>query len=228
MDEILNTTSPEEEPSSAAEQAVEEAEQKADGEQSASPEESQEKKPAEKTPAQKLADYIRQCSIDSHVAPLKKTRLQPPEGVTQEEVTALLAAVGTAEADPALERISFVQGQKDLYYFDQQMMTRHFAEIDSMLEDKDILYTIATVARSDCKLYPRPTQFSKLRKYPFFFTEDEILGAVARMKFDDRYSDIDTVTASNGAMGIYSSQFMSKKYARALIEQVEVEERQNP
>ncbi|WP_071434536.1 hypothetical protein [Angelakisella massiliensis] len=227
MDEVLNTSSSQQE-ASAPEEVSEQLQEQTEEEQLSTEDSAQEKKPAEKTPAQKLADYIRQCSIDSHVAPLKKTRLQPPEGVTQEEVTALLAAVGTAEADPALENISFVQGQKDLYYFDQQMMTRHFAEIDSMLEDKDILYTIATVARSDCKLYPRPTQFSKLRKYPFFFSEDEILGAVARMKFDDRYSDIDTVTASNGAMGIYSTQFMSKKYARALIEQVEVEEHQNP
>ena len=227
MDEVLNTSSSQQE-ASAPEEVSEQLQEQTEEEQLSTEDSAQEKKPAEKTPAQKLADYIRQCSIDSHVAPLKKTRPQPPEGVTQEEVTALLAAVGTAEADPALENISFVQGQKDLYYFDQQMMTRHFAEIDSMLEDKDILYTIATVARSDCKLYPRPTQFSKLRKYPFFFSEDEILGAVARMKFDDRYSDIDTVTASNGAMGIYSTQFMSKKYARALIEQVEVEEHQNP
>ena len=227
MDEVLNTSSSQQE-ASAPEEVSEQLQEQTEEEQLSTEDSAQEKKPAEKTPAQKLADYIRQCSIDSHVAPLKKTRLQPPEGVTQEEVTALLASVGTAEADPALENISFVQGQKDLYYFDQQMMTRHFAEIDSMLEDKDILYTIATVARSDCKLYPRPTQFSKLRKYPFFFSEDEILGAVARMKSDDRYSDIDTVTASNGAMGIYSTQFMSKKYARALIEQVEVEEHQNP
>lgn len=177
------------------------------------------------TPAKRLAAFIWDTTAKSHVTPLKKLKLSPPEGVTPEETAALLLAVGTPEADPALQNIAFVKGQKDLYFYDCTIMTGHFAEIDSLILDKDILRTIATVARSDCKIYPRPTQFSKLKNYPFFFTEDEIEGAAARMEKIEEYADIGVVTASNGGKGFYSTQSVSPQYAQALIEMVEVTER---
>lgn len=43
------------------------------------------------------------------------------------------------------------------------------------------------------------------------------------MKLDNRYSDIGTVTASNGGVCLYSSEYMSEKYAQALCEEIEVE-----
>ena len=55
-------------------------------------------------------------------------------------------------------------------------------------------------------------------------TEDELLGAAARMKFEPEYADIGVVTASNGAKGFYSTKFMSEVYAQALIVVIEVEE----
>ena len=184
--------------------------------------------PPEESPAQRLAAAIWRTTADSHVTPLKRLKLSPPEGVTAEEAAALLLAVGTPEADPALSAIAFVKGQKDLYFYDASIMTPHFAELDSLLMDKDILRTIATVTRSDCRLYPRPTQFSKLRAYPFYYSEDEILGAAARMKDSEEYADIGLVTASNGGKGFYSSQVISKQYAQALIEFAEVGQRANP
>ena len=184
--------------------------------------------PPEESPAQRLAAAIWRTTADSHVTPLKRLKLSPPEGVTAEEAAALLLAVGTPEADPALEKIAFIRGKKDLYFYETTLMTAHFAELDSLIMDKDILRTIATVTRSDCRLYPRPTQFSKLRAYPFYYSEDEILGAAARMKDSEEYADIGVVTASNGGKGFYSSQVISKQYAQALIEFAEVGQRANP
>lgn len=185
-------------------------------------------RPEESSPAEKLAAAIRETTAQAHVLPLKKLKLHLPEGVTAEETTALLLAAGTPEADPALASIAYVRGKKDLYFYDSSIMTTHFAELDSLLMDKDILRTIATVTRSDCKLYPRPTQFQKLTAYPFYFTLDEIEGAAARMKGSEEYGDIDVVTASNGGKGFYSSAVISRTYAQALIEIAEVGERANP
>ncbi len=184
--------------------------------------------PAPETSAQKLAAAILATTKEAHVLPLKKLKLHLPEGVTPEEADSLLTKAGTDEADPALEKIAFIQGKKDLYFYETTLMTAHFAELDSLIMDKDILRTIATVTRSDCKTYPRPTQFSKLRAYPFYFSDDEIEGAAARMEKMEEYADIGVVTASNGGKGFYSTQFMSKGYAQGLIEQVEVEELENP
>lgn len=184
--------------------------------------------PAEETPAQKLAACILAVTKEAHVLPLKKLKLHLPEGVTPEEADGLLTKAGTEDADPALEHIAFIQGKKDLYFYETTLMTAHFAELDSLIMDKDILRTIATVTRSDCKLYPRPTQFSKLRTYPFYFSEDEIEGAAARMEKLEEYADIGVVTASNGGKGFYSTRFVSRGYAQGLIEAAEVEEKENP
>ena len=176
------------------------------------------------TPAAKLAACILETTREAHVTPLKKLKLHLPQGVTPEEAEALLTKAGTPEADPALEKIAFIQGKKDLYFYETTLMTAHFAELDTLIVEKDILRTIATVTRSDCKLYPRPTQFSKLKA----FSEDELEGAAARMEKLEEYADIGVVTASNGGKGFYSTQFVSRGYAQGLIEQVEVEERENP
>ena len=184
--------------------------------------------PPEESPAQRLAAAIWRTTADSHVTPLKRLKLSLPEGVTPEEAEELLTKAGTPEADPALEKIAFIRGKKDLYFYETTLMTAHFAELDSLIMDKDILRTIATVTRSDCRLYPRPTQFSKLRAYPFYYSEDEILGAAARMKDSEEYADIGVVTASNGGKGFYSSQVISKQYAQALIVFAEVGQRANP
>ncbi len=179
-------------------------------------------------PAQVLADHLYQRTVQSKVTGKKSLLSFPPEGIAKDEMTALLSAMASKTAPLALEQIDAVQGKKDLYYYHAGLMTRHYAELDALLNDKDILATIASVVRSDSKLYPRPTQFSKLMNVPFRFSQDEILGAVARMKQDEDYRDIGVVTATNGHSGLYSEKYLSKRYAQALLQGIEVEEAENP
>lgn len=178
--------------------------------------------------AEALADYLYNRTVLSKVTPRKLLLLTPPDGVDKEQLNQMLAEIGTERAHPALVHISMVKGKKDSYFYDTRIMTKHYAELDSLLEDKDILATIASVTRSDSKLYPRPTQFSKLMDTPFRFTQDEIVGAVARMKNEEQYKDIDVVTASNGKSGLFSDKHLSRRYAQALIQQIEVDDPENP
>ncbi|GHU82752.1 hypothetical protein FACS1894196_1580 [Clostridia bacterium] len=178
--------------------------------------------------ARALADYLYKRTALWLITAKKSLLLSPPTGVEKETLAALLAGIGTVDAHPALLHAALTTGKKDAYYYDESIMTRHYAELSALLEDKDILATIAQVTRSDCKLYPCPTQYRKLMDVPFRFTKDEILGAVARMKNEEAYQDIGVVTASNGASGLYSEQFMTRRYAQALIERIEVEDPANP
>ena len=180
------------------------------------------------TPAQVLADYLYKRTAKSKVTGKKALMLTPPDGITKEDMTELLAGIGTQAMHPALAKVDAVNGKKDRYFYDASIMTRHYAELDALLEDKDILATIASVTRSDSKLYPRPTQFSKLMNIPFRFSKDEILGAVARMQQDEAYQDIGVVTATNGNSGLYSEKFMSRRYAQSLLQAIEVEDAENP
>lgn len=181
-----------------------------------------------KTGAQALYEYLRARTEKSSVTAKKQLLAHPPQGVDKEELSALLAALGTDDAPQELAAVACFKGRKDLYYYESTLMTQHYAELDTLVQEKDILRTIASVTRSDSLLYPRPTQFSKLMDVPFRFTMDEILGAEARMKFEDEYADIGVVEASNGAKGFYSSKSLSKGYAQSLLELIEVEEPENP
>ena len=175
-----------------------------------------------------LASYLYDRTAGSKVTGRKALLKLPSTSDDKELMAALLDEIGTEEASPALLKLSVVHGRKDKYYYDSTIMTRQYAELDSLLEDKDILVTIATVTRSDSHLYPRPTQFSKLRKTPFYFSEDEILGAAARMKDEADYTDIKVATASNGNSAFYSTKHLSDRYAQSLLELIEVDEEKNP
>lgn len=175
-----------------------------------------------------FVNYIYHQTSKSKVMGEKALKLTPPDGLTQQEVADFLQQIQGDEKAEELQDIKIIEGKKDRYYYDCSIMTLHYAKIDAMLEDKDILHTIAQITRSDSKLYPRPTQFKKLRNTPFRFSQDEILGAVARMKMEEGYEDIDVVTASNGEKATFSTTYLSKKYAQALIESIEVEEPNSP
>lgn len=171
------------------------------------------------SPGALLAEYITEQSQQERVVPRSVVTLSPPQGVTREQVKELLA---DSSADKAMLSVALVKGSKDVYYYDSQLMTERFATVQSLIEDKDILATVAAAARHDCKLYPRPLRVRVLTDSPYFFSEDEVLGALARMNGREDYADIDIVTASNGKLCIYSTTFMSKKYAQALCEEMEV------
>lgn len=167
-----------------------------------------------------LASYIKEVTLAEELAAFKDLTQTPPEGVTPERAAEILAK---PEESPFFESIRSVKGKKDVYYYDSDNMTEHFAKIQSIMQEKDILESIASAARHDCKIYPRPVKMTAMMDSPYFFTKGEIFAALEGMKQTEEYQDIDTVTASNGKICIYSSKYMSKKYAQALCEEMEVE-----
>lgn len=122
-----------------------------------------------------------------------------------------------------LEGVEIIKREKDSYLYDTSLWTRQYALTAVILEEGNILEAIAERTRKDCKIYPRPVQVTALKLPPYAYTDDEIYGALEKMKADQNYSDIDTVTASNGGICIYSKDHMSEKYAKSLCEEIEVE-----
>jgi len=178
--------------------------------------------------AQELYKFLRARTIESKTTSKQQLTMNPPEGIAREELSALLAVLGTEESPAELENIAWINGRKDVFYYEKTLMTVQYAELDAMIQEKDLLHTIASVTRSDCKLYPMPTQFSKLKDVPFRMSEDELLGAAARMLFEPEYEDIKVCTASNGGKAFYSTKYLTPAYAQSLVEWAEVEQKQNP
>ena len=181
---------------------------------------------AGKAAALLLAQTIYDRTAQNLVAPLKWIRQLKLDGLGDEKLSELLSAVDQGQACEELKDTVLIKGKKDSYYFDASIMTPEFARVQALIEDKDMLATIAEVARHDSSLYPRPAPFSKFSGYPFRFSADEIEGAAARMQLSEAYKDIGVVEASNGAKAFYSSQSLSKNYARALFQDIEVDSRE--
>lgn len=175
-----------------------------------------------------LYKVIRLKTEKSETVSRTQLLFQPPEGLEKEDVTALLDSLNGEERPEELKDITWVQGRKDVWYYDGTIMTAHFAELYSMIQEKDLLHTIASVARSDSHLYPLVTSFRKLMDVPFRMTEDELLGAEARFMLSPEYEDIRTVTASNGVKGFYSTKYLTWAYADSLHEWYEVGMDENP
>ncbi len=174
----------------------------------------------EKTKGEILMNYIRDCNYSEELVSLKEIKQNPPSGLEEQEISELIENI---EEIPELENLVVMERKKDIYLYDSTLWTGQYANTAVLLKEKDILEAIAQRTRIDCKIYPRPLQVSALIEPPYNYTEEEIMGAIAKMKFDNNYSDIDTVSASNGGVCIYSSEHMSKQYAEALCEELEVE-----
>lgn len=170
-----------------------------------------------------LAQTIYDRTAQNLVAPLKWIKQLKLEGLDEETLPSLLEGIAAQTPCEELKDAALIKGKKDIYYYDAGIMTPEFAQIQSLIEDKDMLATIAEVARRDSSLYPRPAPFSKFSGYPFRFSLDEIEGAAARMQLSEEYKDIGVVEASNGAKAFFSTQSLSKNYARALYEDLEVD-----
>ncbi len=170
-----------------------------------------------------LAGLLYDRTASNKVAGVKWLRKHRPQAVSEESLGTLLAGIDHGKPHDALRSADVEAGVRDRYYYDSAIMTREYAQLDALIEDKDILKTIASVTRSDCKLYPRPTEFSKMTGYPFRFTLDEVEGAAARMQLREDFSDIGVVQASNGEKAFFSRKYLKEGYARSLLEASEVE-----
>ncbi|ONI39437.1 hypothetical protein AN639_03865 [Candidatus Epulonipiscium fishelsonii] len=172
-----------------------------------------------KSQAEILMNYINEQNRLEKIVQHSFLMFNVPEGINKEDIVTLL---NEKDEYTELKNLSVIQMGKHVFYYNNKMFTERFATVQALIESKDILAAIATCVRHDCKVYPRPVQVSTLQKVPYRYTLDEILGAIARMRFEEEYADIDTVKASNGNICIYSKNHMNERYAQFLAEQLEV------
>ena len=86
--------------------------------------------------AQVLYEHLRAHTIESRVTGKKQLLMHPPEGLDKEELSALLALIGTEDAPQELKDIASLSGRKDVYYYDGSIMTKHYAELDTLLQER--------------------------------------------------------------------------------------------
>ncbi len=170
----------------------------------------------EKSKAQLLADFIRERCRSALITP--KEMISRDE----EDVEALLSEMA---ADESCQDIRSVQGQKDLYFYSDELMANNYAKIAMLTLEKDDARTVAEMVRFNCKAFPTPTPFYYFSRQPFFLNRERMQAITAQMKADPAYQDIRECTAEiNGEPYLYSLDLMSERYAKALANGAESHE----
>lgn len=162
---------------------------------------------SEMKPCEILANYIRERT--------KAIQLTPKKPLAEEEpqLEELLAEMKTLES---CADIKSVKGNKDEYFYSNDIMANNYAMIAMLVLEKDIARTVAHMVRFNCKTYPSPTPLYYFMRSPYNYTKPQLDQAWRVIQRTEDMKDIKTVDSFNGVTYLYSEDMMSFKYARAL------------
>lgn len=133
-----------------------------------------------------------------------------------------------AEAGPSLPDIGRIAGASTSYWYSTNSMTESYATSLARVEEKDPLNLIAQTVRDDSRIYPRPTSLAVFYEAPWRLGQTEMASALLKLGRSPGVEDIQSCTASNGAVYLYSTKYMTPDHASGLTEYYEVERWNNP
>ena len=157
--------------------------------------------------AEKLADYIRIRSGTGRLTAYASLKEEI------EDTDRLLEEMKTEEYG---KDVACREGQKDRYFYSRLNMSDNYAMIASLVEDKDLAATIAHMVRFNSKTYPAPTPLSYFERHPYYATPPQIERAWGVISGEEAFGDIERFTNNRNTDFLFSTQFLTPKYAKAL------------
>ncbi|MGM0603906.1 MAG: hypothetical protein ACQESS_11415 [Bacillota bacterium] len=166
----------------------------------------------------KIAEITRNNSKKAKIT-VCENFMDKPMSLSDDELNENLEKLKSEES---YEDIRVLRGSAGAYLFSDKFMTIQYAKIMAQIEDKDLYKLIAERVRDDSETYPRPTKAAVFLYEPYEFSNEEFEELMKNMKEKEEYSDIKSVTASNGVPYLYSSKYLEDDHAVALTEWIEV------
>lgn len=161
----------------------------------------------ELTPAQQLAGYIRSRSA----AALVTAHAQLASEV--ENADELLAQM---PQDPQCEDIVSRTGAKDIYYYSSANMSDNYAMIAQLIEDRDLCVMFAEMVRFNARIYPSATPLRYFQRSPYGLAPDEIEQTWKTMQGRPEFADIEELTNNQNERFLFSTQYLTRRYAKAI------------
>ena len=161
----------------------------------------------ELTPAQQLAGYIRSRSA----AALVTAHAQLTSEV--ENADELLAQM---PQDPQCEDIVSRTGAKDTYYYSSANMSDNYAMIAQLIEDRDLCVMFAEMVRFNARIYPSATPLRYFQRSPYGLAPDEIEQTWKTMRGRPEFADIEELTNNQNERFLFSTQYLTRRYAKAI------------
>lgn len=169
----------------------------------------------ERKPGEMLAEYIRERSRATQLTPKK------PLAEEDEHLEEMLEEIRGLES---CQDIKSVKGNKDEYFYSDEIMANNYAMIAMLVLEKDLPRTIAHMVRFNCKTYPAPTPLYYFMRSPYNYTKPQLDHALHMIQIGEDTQDIKTLEAFNGVLYMYAEGIMSRKYAKALADDSEASE----
>lgn len=169
----------------------------------------------ERKPGEMLAEYIRERSRAAQLTPKK------PLAEEEEHLEEMLEEIRGLES---CQDIKSVKGNKDEYFYSDEIMANNYAMIAMLVLEKDLPRTIAHMVRFNCKTYPSPTPLYYFMRSPYNYTKPQLDHALHMIQLGEDTQDIKTLEAFNGVLYMYAEGIMSRKYAKALADDGEAGE----
>lgn len=114
-------------------------------------------------------------------------------------------------------------GKHSYYLYSTDRMTDAYARWAFLAREDDRVLTFVECVRDESRKYPRPMEASSLTNEPFKLSAEEIDELWQTVRDSGAYPDLDTITASNGDVYYFSTNYLTPAYAASLAEWNSVE-----
>lgn len=114
-------------------------------------------------------------------------------------------------------------GKRSYYLYSTDRMTDAYARWAFLACEDDRVLTFVECVRDESRKYPRPMEASSLTNEPFKLSAEEIDELWQTVRDSGAYPDLDTLTASNGDVYYFSTNYLTPAYAASLAEWNSVE-----
>jgi hypothetical protein len=175
----------------------------------------------------RLIEDIRANSAGGRLTSLAalSTQFPPPAKLREDPDFSLPAAIA---AIPDAADVREMKGSSDTWYYSETSMTGAYALHLLRREENDPLRLIADTVRDESRIYPRPTDLRFFSDPPFSMSARDLQQALGSMELRPDMADLRRSTASNGAVYLYSTRYLSEALADTLTEWIEVGQKENP
>lgn len=114
-------------------------------------------------------------------------------------------------------------GKHTYYLYSTDRMTDAYARWAFLTREDDRVLTFVECVRDESRKYPRPMEASSLTNEPFKLSAEEIDELWQTVRDSGAYPDLETLTASNGDVYYFSTNYLTPAYAASLAEWNSVE-----
>lgn len=172
----------------------------------------QEEEPLPANMAQALAQFVRNHSAAGMLVSLDQLTAEDPT------IPSLFEQM---QADPACGDIAVRKTAKDTYLYQEGSMSELYLMLNTLMLDGDDRNTIITMVRHNCKTFPTVTPYDYFTRTPFSMTMEHIEAVAQAILDSGEPADIAKTASPEGNPYLYSTDYFTPAYAKALAEFVE-------